>query len=189
MRSWVAWCFMETFTLLVMSKILTVSVKIDGRQQYEETRSLENRRPCTRIKDKRGILSAVPSWKTCEAGWHCALWISTSIYILLSDLSSLYVCYSTHQRTAPTGARWHLFKGHMILYRPIGLKGAAFESRKQSQGTLCTSLLACMHAAIDIIVRGIGNASSARDDVINHPYCGCAPRSSIIHGETAGVRP
>ena len=36
MRSWVAWCFMEAFILIV----LTVPVKIDGRQQHEETRSL-----------------------------------------------------------------------------------------------------------------------------------------------------
>ena len=40
-----------------------------------------------------------------------------------------------------SGAGWHLFKGHMH----VGLKkGGAFESLKQSQGTLCTFFLACM---------------------------------------------
>ena len=75
MRSWVAWYYMETFILIVMSNLLTVPVKIDGRQQHEETRSLlkTGDHACARIKDKRGISSAVPSWKTCEAGWRCAL--------------------------------------------------------------------------------------------------------------------
>ena len=54
MRSWVAWCFMEAFILIVMSILLTVPVKIDGRQQHEETRSL------LYIQDKHGISSAVP---------------------------------------------------------------------------------------------------------------------------------
>ena len=60
MRSWVAWCFMEAFILIVMSNcnLLTVLVKIDGRQQHEETRSLLNNRG---PQDKRGISSAVPS--------------------------------------------------------------------------------------------------------------------------------
>ena len=40
MRSWVAWCFMEVFILIVMSYLLTEPVKIDGREQHEETRSL-----------------------------------------------------------------------------------------------------------------------------------------------------
>ena len=34
MRSWVAWCFMETFILIVMSNLLPV--KIAGRQQHKD---------------------------------------------------------------------------------------------------------------------------------------------------------
>ena len=67
---------MKTFILIVMSNLLTVPVKIDGRQQHEETRPLLKTGDNAHVlKDKRGISSAVPSWKTCEAGWRCALWI------------------------------------------------------------------------------------------------------------------
>ena len=54
-RSWVAWCFMETFILIVMSNPLTVPVKIDGRQQHEETRSLLKIGDHAHVYDKRGI--------------------------------------------------------------------------------------------------------------------------------------
>ena len=60
---------METFILIVMSNLLTVPVKIDGRQQHEETRSLiENRRPCTRIIGQardfecRALMEHLRSW-------------------------------------------------------------------------------------------------------------------------------
>ena len=47
---------METFILIVMSNLLTVPVKIDGRQQHEETRSLLKIGDHAHVlKDKRGI--------------------------------------------------------------------------------------------------------------------------------------
>ena len=58
---------MDIFILELVSNHLTVPVKIDGMQQHAFT--FENRGP---IKDKRAIFSALPSWKTCEAGWRCA---------------------------------------------------------------------------------------------------------------------
>ena len=61
---------MIIFILELVSNHLTVPVKIDGMQQHEETRSLL--RIGGPIKDKRAIFSALPSWKTCEAGWRCA---------------------------------------------------------------------------------------------------------------------
>ena len=39
-RSWVALCLMDIFILELVSNQLTVPVKIDGRQQQEETSAL-----------------------------------------------------------------------------------------------------------------------------------------------------
>ena len=50
---------------------IQLPVKIDRMQQHEETRSLL-RIGDQFIKDKRTTFSAVPSWKSCEAGWRCA---------------------------------------------------------------------------------------------------------------------
>ena len=53
---------MKTFVLIVMSNLLNVPVKIDGRQQH--VHYIENRRPCTQARDLecRAFTENLRSW-------------------------------------------------------------------------------------------------------------------------------
>ena len=73
---------MDIFILELVSNQLAIPVKIaggggggGGATAGRNIGAIENRGPmyiATRIK--RGM----PPWKTCEAGWRCALWIYSS---------------------------------------------------------------------------------------------------------------
>ena len=63
---------MDIFILELVSNQLTVPVKIDGRQQQEETSISalldQSRRTCARLQVQ------YLQEKKCEAGWRVALW-------------------------------------------------------------------------------------------------------------------
>ena len=51
MRSWVAWCFMETLFLIVMSNLLTTGDNSrKNHRRYENWRSMYTRRTCAGLQ-------------------------------------------------------------------------------------------------------------------------------------------
>ena len=57
MRSWEAWCFWYKLILVLVSNQLTVPVKIDGRQEQEETSALlKTGDQCTHVGHVRDLI-------------------------------------------------------------------------------------------------------------------------------------